>query len=398
MVPTTRVATVLLVAMQAFGYSHAVVAADLTSRCEIADPEKILANISGDFELVADPQDSLGNLIFVANAVSGTSKIVVARIHRLTGKVVGNSLTTVADNYSGDSTINGPEFVQQPNGTLGLIYRGPKGVHAVFRSNPPSTWYDFDFNVNGARLAGSPPPISATKTGNYPSGGIPLGQKTYSENTASTKTAFYGPLGGGKLTEIAAILAAQGLQLSSSAQSPRDGYIFMSAGNSIANPGIYEAKINGKGGFVSGTLVNRVSASIVPLEALRAIRHPVTGSTVIFGAVLNQNKISIWEQPSSGGMLTLISTVTVAGTKTNHYRVENDASKVVLHYLIRDGSAKGSYTLPVRARGTNLVVGEAKKISEAAGGSELVWLPAANRWALFYRTATNGLTRCFVRP
>ncbi len=91
-------------------------------------------------------------------------------------------------------------------------------------------------------------------------------------------------------------------------------------------------------------------------------------------------------------MLRLIKTVSSAGNNS-HYRAEKDSNKVVLHYLIR---SKSSYTLPVTASGSTLIVGVPKKISDASGGAELAWLPAVNQWALFY--GANGLTRCFVTP
>ncbi len=395
---TLRVATVVLVAMQLFGCSHDVGAASLPSECEDADPARVLANISGDFELTADPQDPLGNLIYVANAASGASDVVVARIDRLTGKFVGGSLTTVATNFSGETRINGPEFVQQPDGSFGIIYRGPQGVHAVFRSNPPSAWNNFAYNVNGDPLAGSPPPLPSTEMDNYPGAGMPFGQSTYAELNQTANKAFFGPLRSGQLTDMGTAMAAQGLTLTTAAQSPREGYIFMIASHPDSGPGIYEAQINGAGGFTSGTLVKlATTATTAPWGTMRAIRHPLTGSTVLFTNAGN-DKISIWKQPSSGGMLTLINTVTA--TNNDHYRTEEDASKVVLHYLVRKGSAKGSYTLPVTASGTTLVAGVARKISTAAAGAELAWLPVPNKWALYYRSGagSNGVTRCFVTP
>ncbi len=395
---TLKVATVALVAVQVFGYSHAAEAQP--SGCVNADPARVLANVKGDFELAADPQDGQGNLIYISNVASGASRIVAARIDGTTGNVIGGSLTTVADNWSGDTSKNGPEFVQQPNGSFGIIYRGPQGVHAVFRAIQPSNWNAFKFTVNGAAITGSPPPLPSTIKGNYAGAAMPLGQRTYSEFNPTQTKAYYGPLSGGQLTDIVAVLTAQGLTLTAGAQSPRDGYIIFSANSRSSGSGIYEAQVNGAGGITSGTLVKLASAPAVPQESMRAIRHPATNTTVLYTNAGN-GKISIWEQPATGGTLRLIKTVT--GKNSGHYRTEEGGntaatSKVVLHYYVRNGSTsdKGSYTLAVTASGQTLVVGVPKKISAVAEGSELAWLPFANKWALYY--GNSGITRCFVTP
>ncbi len=283
----------MLVAVQIFGSSHAVEAAALPPGCVNADPTRLLANVNGDFEISNDPQDPQQNLIYASNTATGSSKIVVARIDRSTGILVGGSLTTIATNYIGDSYINGPEFLEKPDGKLGLLYRGPQGVHAAFRANPPSNWNAFSFNLNGTAVSGSSPlPLPLTIKGNYPATGMPFQLSTYGEGV-SPKKGNYGPLSDGKLTDIVAALKAQGLTFSSAAQSPRDdGWIFISASGSSSGSGIYEAQINSAGGFTPGSLVKIATAPVAPQETVRAIRHPATGTTVLFTNA-GKEKISV---------------------------------------------------------------------------------------------------------
>jgi hypothetical protein len=141
--------------------------------CVNADPWLELGGVGGDFELRVDPQDPKQNLIFVANVADGASGIAAARINGASGQVMRGSLTPIADNYYGQSVINGPEFVQKPTGELGVVYAGPGGVHAVFRSTAPTPWNAFWFNADGKRIFGSPPPLPSTSDGAYPAPPIP---------------------------------------------------------------------------------------------------------------------------------------------------------------------------------------------------------------------------------
>ena len=77
------------------------------TNCESADPKGALASVAGDFEIMADPQDSAGNLIFISNVASGASTVVAARLSATTGQVTAGTLTTIADKFLGVSSING---------------------------------------------------------------------------------------------------------------------------------------------------------------------------------------------------------------------------------------------------------------------------------------------------
>src|SRR4051812_34504518 len=81
--------------------------------CNNADPWLQLTAVGGDFELKVDPQDPKQNLIYISNVSKGASKVVAARVDGQTGQVMFGSLTTIADNFYGQSEINGPEFVQK---------------------------------------------------------------------------------------------------------------------------------------------------------------------------------------------------------------------------------------------------------------------------------------------
>src|SRR4029079_5684881 len=69
------------------------------SNCDSADPTGALTSVGGDFEIKADPQDTAGNLIFVANVVEGSSNLVAARLNGSTGQVTAGTLTTIANNF-----------------------------------------------------------------------------------------------------------------------------------------------------------------------------------------------------------------------------------------------------------------------------------------------------------
>ncbi len=366
------------------------------NNCINADPSSEVANVNGDFELQADPQDPAGNVIFISNLASGASSVVVAQVDGLTGAVISGSLTTVADNYNGQTIINGPEFVQKSTGELGMIYAGGDGVHGVFRSNPPTTWNAFNFDVTGAPTNGSPPPLPATIDGAYPIGKNILGINTYGQALGGCAgSACFSALGSGTYTDVGATMTAAGLTASGVALSPRDGYLFMSACDANNVCGLYEAKIDGAGGFVAGSLQQVAATADAPVN-MAAVTAPTSGATVLFtddGA----RAVDIWRQPATGGALTLISTIPVYSSA--HYRVAANSNEVVLNYLIRSGLHKGSYTIAVPTVGGSLTPpSTSTKISTVYAGTEFDWLPAAGQWALFFRPSQGQLTRCWVNP
>lgn len=365
-------------------------AAASTSTCDTADPTSTFATVGGDFELTVDPQDSASNLIIVANIANGNSSVVAARVNGLSGQIAPQTLTTIADNFVGD--VHGPEIVQKPSGELGVIYAGPQGVHGVFRSQLPSAWDQLIYDVYGAQTSSSPPPLASTSVGAYPAI-MPLGQNTYGQWQGDCQGICYGALGFGIPTDVVALLAPQGYTASFATQSTRDGYIFISACDASNACGIYEALIDNAGGFAADSFQKLVDLPAAPLH-LAADRHPVTGTTILFSNNGTDN-VTVWQQPATGGALTQIANV--SAPKNQHYRVVSDPAKLVLNYFGATILTDGSYTIPVTAKGTKLVVGASKKIGKKGHGSELAYLPAVNKWAHYYR-ASGVLQRCWVAP
>jgi hypothetical protein len=384
MKPTISAFVLLLTA------TTALAQANLT--CINADPSSTLAGINGNFEMLVDPQDPRQNVIYTNNVATGASSIVVARIDGLLGTVVPGSLHTIANNFQGNTAINGPEFVQPPGGELGILYAGPKGVHGAFR--PLNTvWFNFSFNLTGAPTNGSPSKLP-TSIGAYPWPPIPLGQHTYGQYfgncSAQPVDWCYGALGFGVSTDVGAVLKPQGFSVSYTVQSPRDGYIFVSACQG-SNCGLFEGKIDNAGGLALTTVSALTEQA--PLN-VAAVRHPVTGTTVVFSSH-GSSLIDVWEQPASGGALNLIRSVP-AVTGNLHYTARSSSpSEVVLHYHGPQRGTGGSYTIPVTASGGTLIVGYSKKISEFSNGTKLIWLPAANAWAFYSFSPFN---RCWVFP
>jgi hypothetical protein len=375
--------------------------------CASADPDSVLVNVSGDFELTVDPNDGASNLIYISNVAWGASSVVAARVNGKTGRVVAGTLTTIAGNFKEDSVINGPEFIQKSTGELGVMYKGLGGVHAVFRKAEPAAWNAFQFDVSGNPATANPPVLPTTSAGDIPGYGMPL-QDTYMQFTDSLytrprgrnghyRTPLFGPLDWGTPTNVAEVLHGYGLNLEVAAQSTRDGYFFFGACDASGACALCEAAWDGEGGFYPGSFQRLASLAGAAPTGLVAATHPVTGTTVVFSNDSSGGLINVWEQPAQGCALKRIGRVS-APAGTVHFRAQADQSRVVLHFLVRKGTLKGSYTVAVSARGSTLVAGPAKQISTAASGSELVWLPAINQWAIFKRVSGNALKRCWVNP
>ncbi len=217
---------------------HAPAALAIPSGCSNSDPSGVVSSIKGDFELAGDPQDASGSILFTSNNVNGAGSVVVARIDGTSGNLIAGSLTTVATNWLGQSVINGPEFVQKPDGRLGILFAGPEGVHGVFRSNPPLAWNDFAFSNSGFPVGTSAPALGPTIGGNYAGAGMIFKQYAYYEYNASVDNAFFGSLTGGSLTNMVATMTSAGLTGATVAHSPRDRYVFMDATSPTLGPGI----------------------------------------------------------------------------------------------------------------------------------------------------------------
>ncbi len=128
---------------------------------------------------------------------------------------------------------------------------------------------------------------------------------------------------------------------------------------------------------------------------MSAARDPITGKTILFSNE-GTSKIDVWEQATTEGALTLIGTAPV--TSSWHYVAEPDNAKVVLNFLGVEPVDLASYTITVTASGNSFVLGPVRKQINTHGiGSEVDWLPAANRWAIFYKSS-GVFYRCWINP
>ena len=357
-----------------------------SGNCVDADPSSVLSGITGDFELSIDPQDGAQHVIFTSNVTSSSKAIqnvVVAQLDGQTGMVVAGTLTTVADNFRGNSRQNGPTWMYTPQAQLGIIYKGADGVHGVYRSPQPASWNDFSYNYDGSLASGSPLALPTTTRAAYPGNGpnAPTEAATYAQYLGHCTSLCYAAYNTGLATDVAIALQPYGYTDLTSTQAVKDGSLYISACSSTVPCGLFQAKIDGAGGFSSFLRI----ASIDKNEGTRlaAAQHPVTGTTVIFTNG-HGNTIDVWQQLGDGAALQLLGEVSVP-SDADHYRAAAGSTLVVLNYLVRSGDSQGNYTIPISANGSTLVVGSSTLISSVASGAEFDWFPAADQWGLFYQ-------------
>ncbi|MBS0558829.1 MAG: hypothetical protein JSR21_02135 [Proteobacteria bacterium] len=371
----------------------------LPAGCIDADPASQLTAITGDFELAADPDDPAQNMLFVSNATGGSpapQPVLIARLNGKTGVMISGSLTTVASNFAGYSNQNGPEWMRTPEGSLGIIYVDADGVHGLYRSAHPANWSDFLYDYAGRPAFGAPPPLPDTTPGYYPADPAhpPAEAATILQYQPPCTSFCFGAYNAGKITDLALVLSPLGYTTLAATLAPWDGYVYVSAckiGTNVC--GIYQARIDGAGGLSSFDQI--ASTGLLRATDLDSSMHPVAGTPVLFTNE-TPGTFTIWQQPGSGAQLTSVAKVTIP-KNTSHLRSAASATQVVLDYFVRYGVGSGSYTIPVSANGTTLVVGANKKVSARSSGSELDWFPAAAKWGITYRTQTK-LTRCWVTP
>jgi len=372
--------------------------------CGVIDPTGILAGITGDFELSADPDDPQGHVLFISNTTGGvlaTQNIVVAQLDGVTGRVVPGSLTVVANNYYGNSNTNGPEWFRSPQGNLGIAYAGGDGVHMAFRAVPPQAWNAFSYDYTGAPTNGSPPPLPNAIAGSYinPPPQPPAEEAQYSSYSGSCTSLCFGNYQGGPTTDVGQVLATQGYSMIYADAAPWDGYIYYSACNATGGGcGVFSAALDGQGGLSQQTLL--VSTGKQAARQIAAYRHPVTGVPVLFTPA-SATTISVWTQTAPAAPLVLLATVPVP-TGQSHYRAAASATQVVLNFLVKQSQdpGQGSYTIAVSAGSDGVLsVGPVNQISTLASGAELDWYPAAGSWALVYRRPADGkYLGCWVTP
>ncbi|MBS0561582.1 MAG: hypothetical protein JSR21_16155 [Proteobacteria bacterium] len=378
------------------------------SNCGAIDPNGELAGITGDFELTADPDDPQGGVLFVSNTTGGTlatQNVVVAQLDGMTGTVIPNTLTTVANNYYGNSSFNGPEWFRTPQGNLGIVYAGDGGVHLALRPPSSQMWNAFQYDYSGAPTLGSPPPLPNTQPGAYasPPNQPPAEESFYAGYKGGCTSLCFANYQGGLATDVGQVLSAQGYAMRSAAPSPWDGYIYYSACKTATGAcGIFTAAIDGQGGLSEQTLVARTGTQASLQVA--AYRHPVTGVVVVF-ANAGAGAIAVWTHPSPAAQMAPVTDASVP-IGADHFRAAASATQVVLNFLIKSAqssksstqSTPGSYTIAVSAAADGTLYAEpAQFISAHGAGSELDWYPAAGSWRIVYRESA-GYVGCWVTP
>jgi hypothetical protein len=386
--------------------------------CAIAaifNPNSPLATYQ-DFEIAIDPQDPDHNLIYTSNVEPGTPEgtdIYVMRLDGRTGMVSG-APRIIANNYTGRVRVNGPEFTFHPDSGFGVMLAGPSGVHAAWR-NSPAVWDAFDFDLYGSPFpAQNPSALPPTFPGRHPNASHHFGLRTYSEIDFHTDTCAevcYASLNDGTTTDLKLSLEATSqFQLYRSSLHPTaDGYVvFTGCLIPLTKPsdcGIFEVQIDGSGGVMRRTFMQLYETDKIPpkkSESITTSVHPVTGNIIV--SVLHGLVLTVWESESPHTNLSLVGQLTDLPTgnteNPEHLRLIEGKSEMYLQFFVRDGDNMGSY-----ASMFDDSIHPLQQIDNRdPGGSELLYLPAADRLALFSGitgTLPNGdevqmVERCWI--
>lgn len=169
--------------------------------------------------------------------------------------------------------------------------------------------------------------------------------------------------------------------------------------------GIFEVQIDGNGGIARETFTQLYEGVRFPTreyEKIQTTIHPVSGNLVV--ALLHGDNLVIWESETPHARLTLVdklANLPIGETETpSHLRLIEGATALYVHFFLRDGADMGSYVSVF-----DQSFGPLQQIdARDPGGSELIYLPAVDRLALFHgETATlpNGMEvelvqRCWV--
>ncbi len=392
----------------------------------IPDPSNGIPSQS-DWELLLDPADS-SRLLMVGNDPTGLQvtdpqPINLTALDGETGLCPDDgsgpvcSWYELADDYTGYFRVNGPEFIQadlEGSGhfaDLGVIYRGPDGVHGIFRDEGDD-WWDLRYEVVGiddlaevtasspAALPGSPP--NANPGPMSPVGEASSGIKTYNPfgGTAGTCAGSFWCFGDvdqpdGTMTPVDLFALDEGLTVHSVVAHPEDAQRILAAvmiepGIPAIMSGTLDPTGPGMVPVAAGTTMSTTSFTYMgtdtsthggPVQgnAFAAELFPASGgNTVVFAANAgaagpNSATITIYEE--IGGELREQATLTgpTSGCDPNgdgdtsdavwpcglgpveHFRVvsvdDPTDPMLVLYYQIREqdiGPAVGSYAVVVR--------------------------------------------------
>lgn len=354
----------------------------------------------GDIEIIVDPDDSDNNLILTANLgersqLTPKNSIVVTLLDGTTGQALSD-IIEVARNFRGTNSA-GPEFSYQVERGLGILYRGQEGVHSTWRRG--GAWYRFIYDADGIRHGGTPPvlPGSAPKRDPFPMGTPPLGDPRLVEYAFSDyRKNWLGVVGSEARIELFELFDRYGIEVYDKSQIALHpfaaSYVLfcgcIKSDSGQQSCGLYEAKLVFDANDFTAEL-SRLSDHDVLFERIAAARHPLTGSLVVFA--LTTSTLWVFESVTAHQPLREIASFFNDGSyQLEHPRIENSHDNLYLHLVDREGAGAGSYLVRYGEQPA-----DPEWISPRGTGAELVYMPAADRLALFYKEA-GKLVRCWV--
>ncbi len=297
----------------------------------------------------------------------------------------------------------GPELVSR-RACMGLLFAGPEGVHAAWRT-PGASWDAFDMDLDGlAFVPLAPPALPGTTAGRTPDGSLDFGLASYADKGRRCEEHCYGHFTDAVRTDLAPVLSGEfGLQLLISTGHPAESsfVLFNACDAASGRCHLFEAAIDGAGGLDAATLQRLTPVEqdlrYAPGKVLRGGVHPARGTVVVFA--VQDTTLHVWEAEHSHEPFTSHHMLENLPQGTTHLRVVADAEASYLHFLVRQGEAHGSYVVRYGNRLSRLV-----KISARASGAEFVYLPAADRFALYDsywvvlpdETEAHALGRCWI--
>lgn len=358
----------------------------------------------GDFELTVDPADPRHNLLLTVNLGEfrgpddSPKPIFVVRLSGETGRPIARP-TLVATNYAGTNWLNGPEFLYDDETGLGILYQGPGGVHAAWR--PQGRWHDFVYDLWGDTFIGNPPASPGTAPGRTPAtppfptrlylqfsddAADPCSRKCYGLVTDATTTAF---------DDAVAALGLRPGGAGTSVPHPHplaEDIVLFTACDAldIDDCAVYEVAIDGAGGLVETSLARLSQRSPELRDArLEGGLHPITGQLIVY--TMATSTLAVWKADTPHRPLARVARFYALPDRPAHLRLVTTSDALILHFIDRDGDDRGSYISRYITQPSAPVW-----ISEVASGAELVYMPVADRLALFYQSMQGRMERCWI--
>ena len=394
-----RAARSINIAIVLFWASSSISAENCEAVLQIAGEPS--AKRFGDIEITADPEDPLDNLLFVVNIgedQENGAKIFVAQLDRLTGLLTEEEPSLIAKNYVGERVINGPEFAYHPDYGTGVLFAGPYGVHGAWRKRESLSWDAFDSDLYGFPFPkNNPPPLPGTTPLNYPKGSPPFGTTTFIEWPGATGEKKAGNYADLTYTPLNRAIEDLGYEADYTQLHPgEDGYIVFSGcslpRSETSNCGIFEVQIDGAGGLIPDTFLKLTPSNSVAAYSstdklkIEAGIHPATREFVVFAK--QEGKLDIWVADSVHSPASRFGTLNNLPRDASHFMQTSGANELLVHFIVRAGIRRGSYLISYDGATVTW-----RKISQASAGSELVYFPANNRLALYYKKPNPTKTR-----